>query len=90
MFARDLENIVALTEMLTTGEEGNRTIHPTFLLLSPAPFDIRPHDPVDISCNNGRSPIAKRGREMREGRYDSAAKCFCILTFFDVFFLLFF
>jgi hypothetical protein len=88
MFARDLEMIDALTETLTTAfkeidEEKNRTIHPTLLLPSlgdlvppsHAPFNVRPRDPVDISCNNRRSPIAERGREV--GR-----ELFCILTFF--------
>ena len=76
MFAHDLEKIDALTETLTTAfkeicEEKNRTIHLTLFLPSlselappsPTPFDIRPRDPVDISCNNRIRPIAERGRE---------------------------
>ena len=77
MFARDLENIDALTKTSTNAlkeidEEKNKTIHLTLLLPSlgdlvlpsHAPFNVRPWDPVDISCNNRRSPIAERGREV--------------------------
>ena len=74
IFARNLEKNVALTETSTTGhkeidKEKNKTVHPTrlspslFIELvspSPAPFDIRTRDPVDISRNNRKSPIAKK------------------------------
>ena len=70
-------------------------IHPTppavngLIPPSPALLDVRPRNPVNISCTNRRKNKVQWQKE-KERRYESAATFYSFSTFFSFFLFLFF